>query len=104
MASSNLLSSEVARRNHKPSAYDEDIQGTIPMQKKCKIQTEWEMVLYQSSQALYRNQPFSMALEEMGRYVSNPSSLVTSLSSSREESPEQDNLANAVWNNVFNSV
>lgn len=119
MASSNLLSSELARRNREilddgsgiNAVIDHKPQEAILMQKSCKIQSEWkDMVLYQSSQCqqqLDQNPPsiescnFSMALDniihqevedhqssDMGRHVSNPSSLVTSLSSSREESPD----------------
>ncbi|KAJ1381762.1 DNA-binding domain superfamily [Sesbania bispinosa] len=93
MASNNLLSSELARRNkvmdggtgkeainHEPLTCDD----TLIMQKRCKSQSEWEMVLYQEE---------AEELSKMGRQVlSNPSSLVTSLSSSREESPDKTSL------------
>ncbi|CAJ2635234.1 unnamed protein product [Trifolium pratense] len=121
MASSNLLSIEFARRNkevvdttqhidqNKPnsSAYDNNTQEAILMQKN--------MVLYQSSQQ--QNQPrienerthqsFSSVsfdnmfhqevVEEaskMRTHVSNASSLATSLSSSREGSPDRTSLQN----------
>ncbi|KAK7263279.1 hypothetical protein RJT34_30866 [Clitoria ternatea] len=129
MASSNLLSSELARRNreteggnqyvdnnHKPCAYDETHEAIL-MQKSCEGQADqWKMVLYQSSQQLDHqnqpriesdrtNQPFSVALDNnmfhqeveessknMRIHVSNPSSLATSLSSSREGSPDRTSL------------
>ncbi|XP_029129650.1 AP2-like ethylene-responsive transcription factor ANT isoform X2 [Cajanus cajan] len=126
MASSNLLSSELARRNRdteggtqyidhnpKPSAYD-DTQEAILMQKSCESQNDqWKMVLYQSSQQLDQNPPriesdranhsFSVAMDNMFHqeveesskvrtHVSNPSSLATSLSSSREGSPDRTSL------------
>ncbi|KAG5102591.1 hypothetical protein JHK84_047560 [Glycine max] len=132
MASSNLLSSELARRNqettdngtqyidqnhNKPSAYEDTQEAAILMhQKSCETQNDqWKMVLYQqSSQQLEQNIPpriesdrtnqsFSVALENMFHqeveesskvrtHVSNPSSLATSLSSSRECSPERTSL------------
>jgi AP2-like factor (ANT lineage) len=125
MASSNLLSIDLARRNkvvdisttqcidqNKPnsSAYDNNTQEAILMQQK-------NMVLYQSSQQ--QNQPrienertthqsFSsvsfdnmfhqeVVVEEaskMRTHVSNASSLATSLSSSREGSPDKTSLHN----------
>ncbi|KAL2322876.1 hypothetical protein Fmac_027255 [Flemingia macrophylla] len=126
MASSNLLSSELARRNreteggtqyidhnHKPSAY-EDTQEAILMQKSCESQNDqWKMVVCQSSQQLDQNPPriesdranhsFSVAMDNMFHqeveesskvrtHVSNPSSLATSLSSSREGSPDRTSL------------
>ncbi|XP_061359057.1 AP2-like ethylene-responsive transcription factor ANT [Gastrolobium bilobum] len=125
MASSNLLSIELARRNkeidggtlyidHKPSGYD-DTQEAILMQKNCESQSDqWKMVLHdQSSLQLNQNPPrietekchqsYSMALDnmfhqeveessKMRTHVSNPSSLATSLSSSRECSPDRTNL------------
>ncbi|XP_027347330.1 AP2-like ethylene-responsive transcription factor ANT [Abrus precatorius] len=126
MASSNLLSSELARRNketdggtqyidHQPSAYD-DTQEAILMQKSSESQSDqWKMVLYQSPQQLdlqnpprietqRGNQSFSVVgldnifhqeVEEsskMRTHVSNPSSLATSLSSSREGSPDRTSL------------
>ncbi|ESW27793.1 hypothetical protein PHAVU_003G232600 [Phaseolus vulgaris] len=126
MASSNLLSSELARRNRetdsgtqyidqnrKSSAYD-DTQEAILMQKSCESQNDqWKMALYQSSQQLDQNPPriesdrtnqsFSVALDSMFHqeveesskvrtHVSNPSSLATSLNSSREGSPDRTSL------------
>ena len=117
MASSNLLSSELAKRksevcgtgiNHKLSTYD-DTEGAIVMQKSCKSQSELKMVLYQSSQQLDQINPpriescrtlaldniFHHEVEEnskMGTHMSNPSSLVTSLSSSSEDSQDKTNL------------
>ena len=119
MASNNLLSSELARRNkqidggteynidhNKPSAYDEN-QEAILMQKSCSSQSEqWKMALYQSpQQQLDQNQPriealdnmFHQEVEESSKmrthaHVSNPSSLATSLSSSREGSPDRTSL------------
>ncbi|WVZ23018.1 hypothetical protein V8G54_001562 [Vigna mungo] len=126
MASSNLLSSELARRNretdsgtqyidhnHKSSAYD-DTQEAILMQKSCESQNDqWKMTPYQSSQQLDQNPPrtesdrtnqsFSVALDNMFHqeveesrkvrtHVSNPSSLATSLNSSREGSPDRTSL------------
>lgn len=126
MASSNLLSSELARRNretdsgtqyidhnHKSSAYD-DTEEAILMQKSCENQNDqWKMTPYQSSQQLDQNPPrtesdrtnqsFSVALDNMFHqeveesrkvrtHVSNPSSLATSLNSSREGSPDRTSL------------
>ncbi|RDX89442.1 AP2-like ethylene-responsive transcription factor ANT, partial [Mucuna pruriens] len=127
MASSNLLSSDLARRNreaesgtqyidhnhNKPSAYD-DTQEAILMQKSCESQNDqWKMVLYQSSQQLDQNPPriesdgtnqsFSVAMDNMFHqeveesskvrtHVSYPSSLATSLNSSREGSPDRTSL------------
>ncbi|KAK7346870.1 hypothetical protein VNO80_21393 [Phaseolus coccineus] len=126
MASSNLLSSELARRNRdtdsgtqyidqnrKSSAYD-DTQEAILMQKNRESQNDqWKMALYQSSQQLDQNPPriesdrtnqsFSVALDSMFHqeveesskvrtHVSNPSSLATSLNSSREGSPDRTSL------------
>ncbi|XP_061338947.1 AP2-like ethylene-responsive transcription factor ANT [Gastrolobium bilobum] len=119
MASNDLLSSELARRNremgggngneasnHKPSTIYDDTQEAILMQKSCKSQSELKMVLYQSSQQIEScrtDQSFSMALDnifhqeveelsKIGSNMSNPSSLATSLSSSREESPDKTSL------------
>ncbi|RDX60228.1 AP2-like ethylene-responsive transcription factor ANT, partial [Mucuna pruriens] len=119
MASSNLLSSEQAKRNREMNVGTrneaivnqqyEHTKESVLMQKSCKSQSEWKMVLYPSSQQLDQNPPriescrtqsFSMALDNifhqqveessnMGTHLSNPSSLVTSLSSSREESPDK---------------
>ncbi|XP_047156615.1 AP2-like ethylene-responsive transcription factor AIL1 isoform X2 [Vigna umbellata] len=119
MASDNLLSSEQAKRsrekedgtrneafvNQNPCAYEHN-KETIVMQKSCK------MVPYPPHQQLDQNPPriescrthsFSTAIDNifhqeveessnMGTHLSNPSSLVTSLSSSREESPDKTSL------------
>ncbi|KAK7406423.1 hypothetical protein VNO78_08047 [Psophocarpus tetragonolobus] len=121
MASSNLLSSEQAKRNRekddgtrneaivnqKPYTYDHT-KETILMQKSCK------MVLYPSSEQLDQNPPrietcktrsCSAALDNilhqeveessnMGTQLSNTntSSVVKSLSTSREESPDKTSL------------
>ncbi|XP_020230412.1 AP2-like ethylene-responsive transcription factor ANT [Cajanus cajan] len=99
--------------NQKPSTY-EQTEESVLMQKSCESQSEWKMVLYRSSQQQYdhnilpriescRTQPFSMAfgdifhqeveeLSNMGTHLSNPSSMVTSLSSSREESPDKTSM------------
>ncbi|XP_027362085.1 AP2-like ethylene-responsive transcription factor ANT [Abrus precatorius] len=103
MASSNLLSSEQAKRNKemnggtrdeakdkKKASACKDTQEAIPMQNPPRIES-------------CRTQSFSMALNNifhqeveessnMGTQLSNPSSLVTSLSSSREESPDKTSL------------
>lgn len=117
IASDNLLSSEQAKRNREkedgtrneafvdqnPCTY-EHAKETIVIQKSCK------MVPDLSPQQLDQNPPriescrtFSTALDNifhqeveessnMGTHLSNPSSLVTSLSSSREESPDKTSL------------
>lgn len=111
MASDNLLSSEQAKRNRQkedgtrneafvnqnPCTY-QHAKETVLMQKSCK------MVPDPSSQQLDQNPPriescrtviFHQEVEEssnMGTHLSNPSSLVTSLSSSREESPDKTSL------------
>ncbi|XP_006579963.1 AP2-like ethylene-responsive transcription factor ANT isoform X4 [Glycine max] len=128
MASSNLLSSELARRNretdnetqcidqnhNKPSAYEDTQEAILMHQKSCESENDqWKMVLYQSSQQLEQNPPtiesdrtnqsFAVALDNMFHqeveesskartHVSNPSSLATSLSSSREGSPDRTSL------------
>ncbi|KAI5439501.1 AP2-like ethylene-responsive transcription factor AIL1 isoform X2 [Lathyrus oleraceus] len=82
IANSNLLSSEEARRSKKVDDGVINIEEAInPMQKRCKIQS------------------FSIGLDDIYRqeidecsnrvsHMSNASSVVTSLSNSREESPE----------------
>lgn len=124
MASSNLLSSELARRNNREvvdgGTQYIDTQSTpeaiLMQQKNCENQSDqWKMALYQqSSQQLDQNpprmetdsrthQPFSVSIDNMFHqqeeepsskmrsttHVSNPSSLATSLSSSREGSPDR---------------
>jgi len=85
IASSNLLSSEEARRNkkmdvinnNKPCTF-EDMEEAIPVQKRCKLIQPFSI-----------NNIYDEEIEESNRvHMSNPSSIVTSLSSSREESPE----------------
>lgn len=79
---------------------------------------DWKMVLYQTSNPSFRNPTFSMALQgligvdsmnnssnhatildheqnKIGNHFSNPSSLVTSLGSSREASPDKSATATA---------
>lgn len=133
MASSNLLSSELARRNRETDSgiiNDRPIipigtsyignQDAISMRKSFEGQpsSEWKLgtnILNNRSQWMaevdqnparsietYRTQAFSMPLNHMihqvdestnmGTHVSNPSSLVTSLSSSREVSPDKTSL------------
>ncbi|CAI8589017.1 unnamed protein product [Vicia faba] len=83
IANSNLLSSEEARRNKKVddgiiNIKEEDIN---PMQKRCKIQ----------SFSVGLDDIYHQEIEEYSNSVlnmSNASSVVTSLSNSREESPE----------------
>ncbi|KAI4315101.1 hypothetical protein L6164_027947 [Bauhinia variegata] len=90
MASSTLLSGELAKRhreidiqnevinhNHNPSTYDEKQEGIgILSHKSCDSQSEWKMAPYQSSQLVdhnhnptrvdtYRTQSFSMGLDNM---------------------------------------
>lgn len=128
MASSNLLSGELARRNREidggndraivplSTAYVGN-QDAISMHKSCEGQSsEWKLgthILNRSQwmteldqnparMETYRTQSFSMPLDnmihqvdestKMGTHVSNPSSLATSLSSSREVSPEKTSL------------
>ncbi|KAL2348290.1 hypothetical protein Fmac_002290 [Flemingia macrophylla] len=98
----------------KPSTYDHSKEGVL-MQKSFKSQSEWKMVLYPSTQQQFdhnilprigscRTKPFSMALDNifhqeveefsnLGRQLSSDhSSLVTSLSSSREDNPDKASL------------
>lgn len=119
MASSSLLAGEVAKRNKETGSTAEalsnpcpdsvNVEGSIP-RKNNDCGSEWKMALYQSSQELdhkppkaenYRTQFFSVASDNMirqevedsakmgGTHLSNASSLVTSLSSSREGSPDK---------------
>lgn len=82
IANSNLLSSEEARRSKKVDDGIIDIEQAInPMQKRCKIQS-----FSVGLDDIYRQE-----IEECSNRVlnmSNASSVVTSLSNSREESPE----------------
>ncbi|KAJ7944555.1 AP2-like ethylene-responsive transcription factor ANT [Quillaja saponaria] len=121
MASSSLLASELARRNkeigfgneatkYNTSTHD-NTQEAILLQNS-EGQAGWKMKLCHSSQQLdpkpsniesYKTQSFSMAVDNMihqeledstkvGNRLSNASSLVTSLSSSREGSPDKTSL------------
>ncbi|KAI9089110.1 hypothetical protein K1719_029389 [Acacia pycnantha] len=123
MASSNLLSGELARRNREidagndraiipiGSAYVENQQDAISMRKSFDgphilDRSQWMTEVGQNPAArieTYRTQSYSMpSLDylihqvddstKMGTHVSNPSSLVTSLSSSREVSPDKTSL------------
>lgn len=121
MASSNLLSSELARRNRevegggtqyidqKPPSYDNN-QEAILMQKSSESEgqsNQWKMVLCQNqNQPPRTHESFSAVsldhmflhqeVEESSKvrsHVSNPSSLATSLSSSREGSPDRTSMA-----------
>lgn len=86
---------------------------TIVTKKNNEGESDWKMALYQSSQQLdekalctesYKSQAFSVAPENLihqevedsakmgGAHLSNASSLVTSLSSSREGSPDRSSL------------
>ncbi|CAK8539606.1 unnamed protein product [Lathyrus sativus] len=83
IANSNLLSSEEARRNKKVD--DDGIISTEeainPMQKRCKIQS-FSIGL----DDIYRQEIEEYSNREL--HMSKASSVVTSLSNSREESPE----------------
>ncbi|KAF3439092.1 hypothetical protein FNV43_RR17367 [Rhamnella rubrinervis] len=98
--------------NHNPvnnSSHGE----TLISKKNNEGESDWKMALYQSSQQLdekalctesYKSQAFSVAPENLirqevedsakmgGAHLSNASSLVTSLSSSREGSPDKSSL------------
>ncbi|XP_028764259.1 AP2-like ethylene-responsive transcription factor ANT isoform X2 [Neltuma alba] len=128
MASSNLLSGELARRNKEidggndraiipiGTAYVEN-QDAISMRKSFEGQSsewkpgthmfnrsQWMTELDQNPARIetYRTQSFSVPLDNMihqvddptnmGTHVSNPSSLVSSLSSSRKVSPDKTSL------------
>ncbi|XP_027911025.1 AP2-like ethylene-responsive transcription factor ANT isoform X2 [Vigna unguiculata] len=112
MASENLLSSEQAKRsrekeevNQNPCTYEHTKETTIVMQKSCKMVPYPPQQLQQNPPRVEncRTHSFSTALDNvfhqeveessnMGTHLSNPSSLVTSLSSSREESPDKTSL------------
>ncbi|KAJ6675972.1 AP2-LIKE ETHYLENE-RESPONSIVE TRANSCRIPTION FACTOR [Salix viminalis] len=108
--------------NHSiPSTHNSNGES-LPSQKNTENESDWKMALYQSSQQLdhkaanvmdnYKTQAFLLSPEnvigfdcmssahqheledpsKMGAHVSNASSLVTSLSSSREESPDRASL------------
>lgn len=107
--------------NHNPSTQN-GIGEAIPSLKNDESEPDWKMVLYQSSQQIdqkatnamdnYKTQIFSLNPDnvigidsmssvhqqevedstKMGTHLSNASSLVTSLSSSREGSPDRARL------------
>ncbi|CAK8562545.1 unnamed protein product [Lathyrus sativus] len=116
MASSNLLSIELARRN-KEVLDITTTQYIDPLNNTTQEAMQKNMILYQSSQQqLQQNQPrienerthqsfssvsldnmFHHEVEEaskMRAHLSNASSLATSLSSSREGSPDRSSLQN----------
>jgi AP2-like factor (ANT lineage) len=83
IASNNLLNSEEAKRNRKMDEVIniEEANAINPMQKRCKIQ----------SFSIGLDEIYNQEIEEYSNsvlHISNPSSIVTSLSSSREQSPE----------------
>lgn len=122
MASNTLLAGDLARRakearssgseaaNHNSAA--NSIIDEITVSKDNESESDWKMVLYHSSQQLdqkplsidtYKTESFSVAplsmihhevedSAKMGTHMSNASSLVTSLSSSREGSPDKSSL------------
>ena len=121
MASSTLLAGELAKRNKETGSTikalnnpsNDSGNGEAILQKKNdECESDWKMALYQSSQELhhktpkmenYRTQFFPVASDnmiqqevedsvKMGTHLSNASSLVTSLSSSREGSPDKTSL------------
>ncbi|WJX60605.1 hypothetical protein P8452_45795 [Trifolium repens] len=81
IASNNLLNSEEAKRNTKMDEVINIEEAINPMQKKCKIQ----------SFSIGLDEIYNQEIDEYSNrvlHISNPSSIVTSLSSSREQSPE----------------
>ncbi|XAR51398.1 hypothetical protein NMG60_11006014 [Bertholletia excelsa] len=117
MASSTLLAGELARRNKEVKELP-SLEPSATKEKMSEIETEsdWKMTLYQSSQAPQRpggnysnDQSFSVGEhdligmrttgsteQQLGNdsakvvcHFSNPSSMVTSLNSSREGSPDK---------------
>ncbi|XP_045815411.1 AP2-like ethylene-responsive transcription factor ANT isoform X1 [Trifolium pratense] len=81
IASNNLLNSEEAKRNRKMDDLINIEEAINPMQKRCKIQ----------SFSIGLEEIYNQEVEEYSNrvlHVSNPSSIVTSLCSSREQSPE----------------
>ncbi|KAK2372494.1 AP2 ethylene-responsive transcription factor ANT [Trifolium repens] len=81
IASNNLLNSEEAKRNRKMDEVINIEEAINPMQKKCKIQ----------SFSIGLDEIYNQEIDEYSNrvlHISNPSSIVTSLSSSREQSPE----------------
>ncbi|KAI6689139.1 hypothetical protein NL676_025967 [Syzygium grande] len=113
MASSTLLAGELARRTKEIAPSEEVAEynaltqqkisgdGTLQLESNGNVAhgSDWKMVLYQSSPQLQASclessvnssQPLVDDPAKLGtRHLSNPSSLVTSLSSSREASPDR---------------
>ncbi|XP_073266400.1 AP2-like ethylene-responsive transcription factor ANT isoform X1 [Populus alba] len=122
MASNTLLAGELARRNKDIGPCNDATTNHNPSTHKSENESDWKMVFCQSSQQLdhkasnavdnYKTQAFSLSPEnviandsifslhqqqvedssKMGTHMSNASSLVTSLCSSREGSPDRANL------------
>ncbi|KAF3953408.1 hypothetical protein CMV_021147 [Castanea mollissima] len=121
MASSTLLAGEQAKRNKETGSTIEVLNNpstdssngeAFLSQKNNECESDWKTVINQSSQELnykplkfenYRTQSFSVSSHsmiqqevedstKMGTHVSNASSLVTSVSSSREGSPDKTSL------------
>ncbi|XP_061949223.1 AP2-like ethylene-responsive transcription factor ANT isoform X1 [Populus nigra] len=122
MASNTLLAGELARRNKDIGPCNDATTNHNPSTHKSENESDWKMVICQSSQQLdhkasnavdnYKTQAFSLSPEnviandsifslhqqqvedssKMGTHMSNASSLVTSLCSSREGSPDRANL------------
>ncbi|KDP32113.1 hypothetical protein JCGZ_12574 [Jatropha curcas] len=122
MASNTLVSGEVARRNKDAGPVNEatnhsthnSFSEVIPVQKNNQSESDWKMALYQSDQKAsnvidnFKTQIFenvtgidtlssihNQQVEESGKigtHLSNASSLVTSLSSSREGSPDRASM------------
>lgn len=121
MASNTLPAGELAKRNketmsgneasnHTPVTSSGNGEGV--MSKNSEGESDWKMALYQSSQHVdekqlcaetYKSQAFAVAPDnpihqevedstKMGAHLSNASSLVTSLSSSREGSPDKSSF------------
>ncbi|XAR62001.1 hypothetical protein NMG60_11016570 [Bertholletia excelsa] len=107
MASNTLLAGELARRNKEIESSNN--QDPIQPEAHKSNSSEWKMVLSQAQQ--HQTNAFPMGLHDligidsvssgqaimdeprrMGAHFSNPSSLVTSLSSSREASPDKTGL------------
>ena len=117
MASNTLLAGELAKRtkevgppsieaaNHSSATISVD-EETVVTTKTNEGESDWKMALYHSSQQhQFNHKPelFSFAAEsmvqqdvedssKMGNHLSNASSLVTSLGSSREGSPDKSSL------------
>lgn len=122
MASSTLLAGELAKRNREtgystiealnnPPIDNSNMEAILPP-KNNECESDWKMAIYQSTQEIdhkpsktenYRTPCLSVAPDiiiqreiedsaKMGTPFSNASSLVTSLSSSREGSPDRTSL------------